>query len=427
MPQDMDRVAEAAYRWVAFGETPPLYDLAGALGRSWRGVRPYSGSGNHEWMVHANGYAAGRPESRTYLVARLRAELADGLMAWEELAVTYGALHVGPVYEIWWTAWRLSDHEMGMLAGAWLERVILLYSLHARETAKGLRVYAPGMRRDIGGTHNVVAAMLSSMLDIWHDLKVRDGREWTAGWYLKLVRDSTVATECARRVSPSARQLARDKTTPLPPMIRRIALMVPLTWWSLGSDGWVSWLSDQWSMPQDPVQPIGGWYQGKEIEAWPFHGTNEDPREEGWSFRYRELQPPLFDCEWRNRGEVVKQLRVTLRKSEPFTQEVFSKPTHPMEDLPTLPDGRPKHRSEIEGPGWGGQRKPPAPPDTPKPDQEPKERERLLDLHRRMQAIRDHDEERETRVVMHLAMREIDQLGGWPDGIAAGEGPDRDD
>lgn len=349
MPTPIQEYLRPLPEWVINGKIPPVVNLDHSLDRPWQGLVFHPGSANHGLISHASGYIRERLRvqdgslSRDYLLARGRDELRGGLWWTEPLVVTYGGVTVGPWSIVWWAAWVTGDTEMVGVSGAWLERSMLLLSMHTRVGPGGeLEIYAPGARRDWGATRRTLAAMMSRLLGYRSSLDDSPKHDWPGGLALRAMRHANGLPASMDRVSKTCRSIIHDKA-----VMRyagedgyRLHSMVPIRWRCYGPDQWVSYfLADNRHKlaPQDPAQLLGGWIGGKPVEAYPF--TSGDPRETGWGHTVVEDRGSEVFCAWMNRGELAKRVTFDLPEDPDLVIDIG--PTAIGDELGDLPSPLP--------------------------------------------------------------------------------------
>jgi len=289
-----------------------------------------------------------------YLLERLRWELARGLMGHEQLSPTYGEAHVAPMGLLWWESWRRGDEEVCRLAGAWLERMMLLQCLCGIPGPHGELVpRAPGMRADVRSVTEGGKMVSSHLLGRPYPFDLDHSTFW--GPLLHATQEAEGVERSVERVGPAARRLLRDKefrhedVRALQPL-RQARLLVPIRFHSWPDGSWFAWIPESRGS-QDPPCMGAGVLRGVHAYLWPFKG--EDPPEGGWRAHAEHAMGAVAST-WFRHGRGVADARVHLPDASP--PEIIGGPDgpDPLGGLPPMPDPREHPRAG----GWG---KPPTP------------------------------------------------------------------
>lgn len=342
MPQDMRDEGGAIYRAIAFNEKPGPdvglekrrhYDTSALAGTE-------GGSANHGLLGWLVGLFLGLAYAREYFITRGRDDLQKGLGAGEQLAWTYGDLHLGCWALVAWWAWVCGDAQLYAVAAAVVERWLLVQCLLGRRIKGGLEFLAPGMRRDKGGNRTTEEAMAALLLGLNPTLKdsTQIHGEWTAGWLLAAMRAADGIEVIADRVRSDCLNML-DGRGPLPERIGQVALWVPMSIYGDPLGGGAPWLAVMecgWCHPQDPPCLAGGVVDGRPVELWPFAG--QDPPEYNWSAKVVADGSSVSGA-WRRRGVIVGLDTTGLPSFHALT--IHRPIADPLSDLPPLPDEAP--------------------------------------------------------------------------------------
>lgn len=327
-----------------------------------RGLKPWEadlrtqergGSGNKGWLAWLWEYAWNNTrKARTYLLTRLKWELKNGLMAHEQTTVTYGGLHLGCVVLLWYLAWHRGDEEIQRLAGAWIERVLLLECLTGRREGDRIRLMSPGMRADVRSvTHGrqVESAIVGTLLGIPQGLRLDHDDWWGPLW--DAVRACEGVGMAAARVSLTCRRLLADKGVFsetamdlwLKPL-RQVRLMVPMRWHSWPDGSWWAWLHKSTGASQDPGKMGGGEINGQHVFLWPWE-DGSDPPEGGWRAEAEfaiDTEGRDLIADWWRHGGWRAERSITLPPGRPPILIGAPSGSDPLGDLPPEMDPR-KH------------------------------------------------------------------------------------
>lgn len=359
-------------------------------------------------------------EALEYLEARAEDELRNGLGGGEQLSPAYE--HITFWALVWWTAWKLGHERLCRLAGAWVERHMLVSCLLGRLEHGVLAIYAPGMRADKGADRVIEEAVVAHLLGIGHPLSTNmdlpERKWWWGGILLEAVRSAGGVERVAHRVRHGCLRLLSTKDEANRVFTwAQIAFHVPVKVEVYSPQEWIAWIEaggQHWSgHGQDPLMAWGGVLGGRPTAGLPYE-PGENPPEGGWGAEVRRNRGGLHAI-WTRGGEAVANRVQPL--PTPLHSLTLHRPTaDPLADLPPVPEGRPE----------GGER--PEPPPTPEP-KEPEEEEPMPeeevplprvaqdpDLRRVQQAleeIRDGHPHPDDRRWAHRSLVKLNKLGAW--------------